>query len=229
VTRSRPLEAPGHLGRGPCQPWSRRGIPLRQYPPRHQVVHRGRRSQLALGRDGHGEQQGGCSRGPEGGCLCATRSVPSSSSRSHPWPTAPTRCSRRPGPPRSAHPRCQRRHRRGRPRDQGRSAPGAGPRLGDRLLWPEVPRLLRRCRPPALGVIGQAASGRLSALAQSPSSSTGIPTGQKVPSEVGEECSRRPVMAAPVHVRWRSGWLVSVGTSIQQPAGDGGTGGGGRA
>jgi len=75
---------------------------------------------------------------------------------------------------------------------------------------------------------GTSASGRLSALAQSPSSSTGVPTGQRVPSEVDEECRRRPVMAAPVHVRSRSGWLVSAGTSIQQPAGDGGAGGGGR-
>ena len=35
-------------------------------------------------RDGHREQLGGCSRGPDGGCLCATRSVPSGSSRSRP-------------------------------------------------------------------------------------------------------------------------------------------------
>jgi hypothetical protein len=97
----------------------------------------------------------------------------------------------------------------GRPTALSRSAPAASPQSS----------------PTAEGH-GTSASGHMSALAQSPSSSTGIPTGQRVPSEVDEECSRRPVMAAPVHVRSRSGWLVSAGTSIQQPAGDGGEAGG---
>jgi hypothetical protein len=124
---------------------------------------------------------GGCSRGPEGGCLCATRSVPSSSSSSHPWSTAPTRSSRRPGPPRSAHPRRQRRHRRGRLRDQGRSAPGAGPRLGDPTASSRSAPAASPQSPLSARRHGTSTSGRLSALAQSPSPSTGIPTGQRVP------------------------------------------------
>jgi hypothetical protein len=223
------LEAPGHLGRGPCQPWSRRGIPLRQYPPRHQVVHGGRRSAARLGTRwtwGATRRMLARSRGrvPVRYKVGAEQlqQVPSLVHRpdtvfqaARTAPVGPPALSapppaRSPAGSRPIGSRCWTKT--GRPTALARSAPAASPLSSPsaRRYWTSRQRAPVRAGPV-------------------PSSSTGIPTGQRVPSEVGEECSRRPVMAAPVHVRSRSGWLVSVGTSIQQPAGDGGKAGGGRA
>ncbi len=105
----------------------------------------------SLLRDGYVEQLGGYSRGPDGGCPCATRSVPSSSSRSHRWPIAPIHVPGVQDYPGRHHPRRLRRHRGRRMPHQGRSAPGAGPRLGNSVLCGEVPRLLRRGRHPRTG------------------------------------------------------------------------------
>ncbi len=63
-----------------------------------------RRLRREVRRDGHAEYLRGCPRGPNGGCLCATRSAPSSSSRCHHWATVRMGWSGRPGPPRSVQP-----------------------------------------------------------------------------------------------------------------------------
>jgi hypothetical protein len=63
-----------------------------------------RRPRRAVRRDGHAEYLRGCSQGPNGGCRCATGSVPSNSSRRHLLVPAPTGCAGRPGPPRSVQP-----------------------------------------------------------------------------------------------------------------------------
>jgi len=93
------------------------------------------------------------------------------------------------------------------------------PRLGDRLLYPEGPRLLRRSHPSALGVMGQAPAG---ACPRWPSRHRRAPGSQpdrgfphrSMRSAAGVRLWLHPCMSG----RGRAGWYQPARRSSSQPA-----------